>query len=333
MTPTPPGKPPMDEPKPHTEICPRCEEGFLITVQTPQDITIEGSLVRIPNVQVDECRTCGFRSLSGREVGLFEILFAPQYARISDLILALQTAGYYGMFLREDRSETFIGFGSRDYVANLAEDLRVLYLDNESSHVIQGLGGFQTGSIPINLAGNHYTVKLPKIGEGENGIVYDYQEAPQAVLKLAKPRPYSRNHLKEEYEVTEFFEKQGVPVPRILLSDPYGSFMIKERLAGESLAKTYYSLGGPGNTAYQLVRETVQAFIDRLISLFDKNPEAKTSVSPNNIFVLLKGNDCQCLLVDTGPAPFHDYSGFNFEHYWETVIPQKIKQYAAAGYL
>ena len=132
---------------------------------------------------------------------------------ISDLILALQTAGYYGMFLREDRSETFIGFGSRDYVANLAEDLRVLYLDNESSHVIQGLSGFQSGSIPINLAGNHYTVKLPKIGEGENGIVYDYQEAHQAVLKLAKPRPYSRNHLKEEYEVTDFFEKQGVPVP------------------------------------------------------------------------------------------------------------------------
>ena len=33
------------------------------------------------------------------------------------------------------------------------------------------------------------------------------------------------------------------------------------------------------------------------------------------------------------PAPCHDYSGFNFDHYWETVIPQKIKQYAAAGYL
>jgi hypothetical protein len=139
--------------------------------------------------------------------------------------------------------------------------------------------------------------------------------------------------LKEEYEVTDFFEKQGVPVPRILLSDPYGSFMIKERLAGESLAKTYYSLGGPGSSVYHLVRESVQAFIDRLIDLFDKNPEVKTSVSPNNIFILLKGNDCQCLLVDTGPAPCHDYSGFNFDHYWEMVIPQKIKQYAAAGYL
>jgi YgiT-type zinc finger domain len=323
----------MDEPKPHAEICPRCEEGFLITVQTPQDITIGGSIVRLPNVQAEECRVCGFRSLSGRETGLFEILFAPQYARISDLVQALQAAGYYGMFLREDRSETFIGFGSRDYVAHLEEDLRVLYLDNESSHVIQGLSSFKTGLIPINLAGNHYTVMLPRIGEGENGIVYDYQEAHQAVLKIAKPRPYSRNHLKEEYEVTDFFEKKGIPVPRILSSDPYGSFMIKERLAGESLAKIYYSLGGPESLAYQRVRETVQAFIARLLELFVKNPEAKTSVSPNNIFILLKGNECQCLLVDTGPAPFHDFSSFNFDHYWETVIPQKIKQYAEAGYL
>lgn len=323
----------MAETKTQAEICPRCEEGLLVTVQTRQDITIAGSIVRIPNVQMDQCPLCGFSSLSGRDVGLFELLFAQQYGRITDLILALQTAGYYGMFLREDRSETFIGFGSRDYVADLQEDLRLLYLDNESSHVINGLNRFKTGLIPINLAGSQYTVKLPKIGEGENGIVYDYQEAHQAVLKIAKPSLYSRGHLRDECEVTDFFVKQGVPVARILVSDPYGSFVIKERLAGESLAKTYYSLGGAGSSAYQRVRETARVFIDRLLEIFDKNPQAKTSVSPNNIFIHFIGNDCQCLLVDTGPAPFHDYSGFNFDHYWETVIPHKIKQYAAAGYL
>ena len=199
----------MDESKSQNEICPRCEEGFLITVQTAQDITIEGSVVRIPNVQVEECRVCGFRSLSGGETGLFEILFSPQYARMGDLIQALHTAGYYEMFLREDRSDTFIGFGSRDYVANLAGDLRGLYLDNESNHVIQGLTSFKTGLIPINLAGNQYTVILPRIGEGENGIVYDYQEAHQAVLKIAKPRAYSRNHLKDEYRGNRVFRKTG----------------------------------------------------------------------------------------------------------------------------
>jgi hypothetical protein len=316
-----------------TEICPRCEEGLLVTIEVPQDITIEGSVVRVPHVQMEECRQCGFRSLSGREVGLFEILFAPQYARINDLVQALQQAGYYGMFLREDRSETLVGFGSRDYVANLAEDLRKLYLDNESSHVIQGLSGLKSGLVPVNLAGKQFSVVLPKIGEGENGLVYDYEGTSRAVLKIAKPRPYSRDHLKDEFEATEFFMKERVPVPQILLSDPYGSFMIKERLAGESLARIYYALGGPESSTHRQVRQTVQGFIDQLINLFQKNPEMKTSVSPNNIFVVLEGDSCQCLLVDTGPAPLHDYSGFNFDHYWETVIPQKIKQYAAVGYL
>jgi YgiT-type zinc finger domain-containing protein len=316
-----------------TDICPRCEEGILTTVETRQDISIGGSVVRIPNVHVDQCPHCGFSSLSGREVGLFEILFAPQYDRTSDLIQALRSAGYYGVFLREDLTETAIGFGSRQYVADLAGDLRLLYLDNESSHVINGLRQARAAAIPISLAGNQYTVRLPKIGEGENGIVYDYEEAGDAVLKIAKPSDYNRNHVKEECAVTEFYEQQGVPVARILVSDPYGRFAIKQRLAGEALAKIYQSLGGPGSPAYQRVRESARDFIGRLLALFDKNPEVKTSVSPNNIFVLLEGNNCQCLLVDTGPAPFHDYSGFDFDHYWDTVIPHKIKQYAQAGYL
>ncbi|MEW6185796.1 MAG: hypothetical protein AB1585_08670 [Thermodesulfobacteriota bacterium] len=323
----------MDETKSIAEICPRCEEGLLTTIEARQDINIEGSLVRISNVQMEECPACGFRSLSGRDAGLYDLLFAPEYGNISDLVQALKKAGYYGMFLREDQSETLLGFGARDYVARLDEGLKGLYLDNESNHILQGLNRFPSGLIPIDLAGHRYTVKLPKIGEGENGIVYDYQETSQAVLKIAKPRAYSRNHLQEEYEVTDFFEKQGVPVPHILLSDHFGSFMIKERLAGKSLARSYYSLGGSDNPTYRQVRESVKAFIGGLLELFLRHPEAKTSVSPNNIFIVLRGSECQCLLVDTGPAPFHDYSDFNFDHYWETVIPQKIKQYAAAGYL
>jgi hypothetical protein len=158
------------------EICPRCEEGILVSIETPQDILLEGSLVRIGKVQVDECRVCGFRSLSGREVGLFEILFAPQYARIADLVAALKTAGYYGVFLREDRSESALTFGSRKYVAGLGEDLRDLYLDNESGHILRGLGAVSAGTVPIDLQGKQYQVKIPKIGEGENGMGLDCEE-------------------------------------------------------------------------------------------------------------------------------------------------------------
>jgi hypothetical protein len=261
------------------------------------------------------------------------MLFAPQYGKVKDLIGALRTAGYYGVFLREDRSESVLGFGSRQYVAKLAEDLKDFYLDNESSHVIRGLTAVKTGLVPVELVNHRYTVKLPKIGEGENGVVYEYQENKATVLKIAKPRPYSRDHLKEEYEVTDFFEKQGVPVPRILDSDPYGSYMIKEKLAGESLARIYHDLGGPESARHQTVRNAVERFVNQLIELFDKHPETKTSVSPNNIFVIMETAGCQCLLVDTGPAPLHDYSQFDFAEYWEKVIPEKIKRYQAVGYL
>jgi YgiT-type zinc finger domain-containing protein len=319
---------------PHdSEICPRCEEGILIGAVTSQDITLAGSIIRVPNVRVEECRYCGFRSLSGKDVGLFDLLFAPQYARVADLVSALKAAGYADMFLKEDRSECNLAFGSRKYVAGLSDDLRSLYLDNESHHLIEGLAMLNSGTVPIDLGERRCTVKLPRLGEGENGLVYEYQEDGQAVLKLAKPRAYSRNHLRAEHEVTSIFESRGIPVPRILESDPYGSFMIKEKLAGESLARVYDTLDRSDNPYYQKVRSTVESFIERLLVLFREYPETKTSISPNNIFIISSGEECRCLLVDTGPAPFHDYSNFSFSEYWSTVIPQKIKQYKTVGYL
>ena len=48
-------------------------------------------------------------------------------------------------------------------------------------------------------------VRLPRLGEGECGIVYDFEEERDRVLKLAKPRPYSREHLREECELTAVF--------------------------------------------------------------------------------------------------------------------------------
>jgi hypothetical protein len=314
------------------EICPRCEEGILSTIEVPHDVTVAGSLLRIPKVQVEQCRVCGFRALSGREVRLFEVLFAPHYHSIAELIDGLQAAHYYGMFLRESEAESSFGFGARTYVDTLKEDLRELYLDNEANHVLDGLNAV-TGSVPLDVSGRHYVVKLPKIGEGENGVVYEYEEDPNSVLKVAKPRPYSRDHIRQECEVTAFYDSHGIPVPRIVDWDRYGNYAIKERLAGQSLALTYEGLGPPDSARHLRVRAAVQAFIDRLLDLFVRHPEVKTSVSPNNIFVLENGGEPRVVLVDTGPAPFHDYSKFSFAEYWSVTIPQKIKQYRAVGYI
>lgn len=314
------------------EICPRCEEGVLTTIETPHDVTVAGSVVRIPRVQVEHCRYCGFRALSGREVRLFDVLFAPDYQSIGELIAGLRAARYYGMFLRESEAESSFGFGVREYVAALRDELRELYLDNEASHVLEGLNAV-SGTVPLDVAGQRYVLKLPKIGEGENGVVFDYEESPAAVFKVAKPRLYSREHIRMECEVTSFFSGQSVPVPRILDSDRFGNYAVKERLAGRALAVIYGELGPPGSPRHERTKRETRAFIDRLLNLFVRYPEVKTSVSPNNIFIVEDDGTCRCLLVDTGPAPFHDYSKFDFEEYWNVTVPQKIKQYRAVGYI
>ena len=314
------------------EICPRCEEGILVRVEVPHDVTLSGSVVRIPRVQAEECRHCGFRTLSGREVRLFDVLFAPHYERIADLVAALRAAHYTGMFLREDRAESPFGFGSRDYVEGLADDLRDLYLDNETSHVLGALDA-GTGIVPIDAAGHGYRVRLPKIGEGENGVVYDHEDDPRSVFKVAKPRAYSRDHIRQECEMTDVFVREGISVPRIVEWDRYGSFVVKEKVSGRSVAAIYDDLGTPDAPRHRRVRAAVELFIGRMMNLFVRHPAAKTSVSPNNIFVVEEGDSCECLLVDTGPAPFHDYSKFDFHEYWEATVPQKIRQYRSVGYI
>lgn len=316
----------------HREICPHCEESVLITVEVPHDISLSGTVVRIPRVQAEECRHCGFRTLSGREVRLFDVLFAPNFPKIADLVAALRAAHYTGMFLREDRAESPFGFGSREYVDNLVSDLRDLYLDNETSHVLGALDG-DGGVVPLDVAGRHYRVILPKIGEGENGVVYDHEEDARSVFKVAKPRAYSRDHIRQECELTDLFVREGIAVPRIVDFDRYGSYVVKEKLLGRSVAVLYDDLGVPNTPRHARVRVTVQAFIERLMEFFVRCPSAKTSVSPNNIFVQEAGDACECLLVDTGPAPFHDYSRFDFGEYWEVTVPQKIRQYRSVGYI
>lgn len=306
---------------------------MLVTASVERDLPVFGSTVRLAKVQVDECPRCGYRALSGRETRLFEVVFARPYERVADLVQALRDARYLGMFLREDLAATALAFSAREYVDGLTEDLKELYLDNESSHVLGGLGGGVTGTVRVEAGGRTYGLRLPKMGEGENGVVFDFEESPNAVFKLAKPREYSRAHVRDECEITSFFVRQGVPVPAVLAHDRYGSYCVKERLAGESLAVLYERLGPAGSPRHRRVKDAVGRFCDQLIELFGREPQAKTSISPNNIFVVEAGNECRCLLVDTGPAPLHDYSSFDFEDYWGVVVPQKIARYKAVGYI
>ncbi len=314
------------------EMCPRCEDGLLTTVETSQEVTVEGCIVTIPRVRADECRTCGYRSLSGRETRLIDVVFGSRFDQVSDLVRTLRAAGYHGMFLRQDPSETALGFGSSASVENLAGDLRDLYLDNETSHVLRGLAA-PSGLVSLDVANRVYRLKLPRIGEGENGLVFDHEEDAGTVFKVAKARPYCRGHLLGEAEQTRFFAAAGIPVARVLDADRLGRYLVKERLAGRSLAILYEDLGDPATPRHVRVRAAVHRFADRLLDLFARHPSSKISISPNNIFVVEAGERCECLLVDAGLAPFHDYSAFDFDEYWNVTVPQKIRRYREVGYL
>jgi YgiT-type zinc finger domain-containing protein len=319
-------------PPPRPDVCPRCENGLLATVETTHEVTVEGSVVRIPRVRADECPTCGYRSLSGREARLIEVLFTSSYDRVADLVADLRAAGYRSLFLRDDQAETGFGFGSSTLVESLAGDLRELYLDNEASHVLDGLQA-SSGPVPLDVAGQVQRLTLPRFYEDENGTVFNCEGSPELVLKVAKPRPYCRNHLLGESEMTEFFAGQGIPVPRIRQSDRFGRFVVKDRLAGKSLAAIYDHLGAPDSPRHALVRDAVRRLIEHLLDLFVRYPGSQVSVSPNNIFIVESAEQCECLLVNTGLAPFHDYSSFAFDEYWNVTVPEKIARYREAGYI
>ncbi len=317
---------------PRPEMCPRCEEGLLVTVEVSHDVVVEGCAVRIPRVRADACGACGYRSLSGRETRLIEVVFPSRYDRVSDFVTDLRAAGFHGVFLRQDPSEIALGFGSSTSVQTLRGDLRELYLDNETNHVLKELRA-PSGLVAVDAASRVYRLKLPRIGEGENGVVFDDAQDPTSVFKVAKPRPYCRSHLLGEAEQTRFFAGEGVRVPHVLDADRFGRYLVKERLAGRSLAVLYDGLGEPGTARHVRVRAAVKRFVERLLDLFVRHPSSKISISPNNIFVVETADCCQCLLVDTGLAPFHDYSAFDFDEYWSVTVPQKIRRYREAGYI
>jgi YgiT-type zinc finger domain-containing protein len=314
------------------EICPQCEETTLASVLVTEDITVAGTTVSIPDVRLERCDRCGFQSHSGREAQLLGVLLDGVEPSVKELTSQLKSAGFHDMFLRSENSEAALTFGSREYVKDISRELSSFYLDHEAGHVLKGLSAQESGQVPVKIASGKRTVCLPKIGEGENGVVYDFVERKDAVIKIAKPREYSRDHVRSECAITEFYSGHRIPVPDIIESDPYGSWVVKKRLEGESLAKIYYGLGGPNSPKHVMVRGEVERFVERLLSLFEQYPESKTSISPNNIFVV-DGEPCRCLLVDTGPAPAHDYSSFDFADYWERAIPEKIERYKSVGYI
>jgi CRP-like cAMP-binding protein len=74
-----------------------------------------------------------------------------------------------------------------------------------------------------------------------------------------------------------------------------------------------------------------------MLDLFVRRPECKTSISPNNIYLLREGDKFRdppaFLLIDPGTTLNKNYDGFTFHKYWNEVLPDRIRKYERTGYL
>jgi hypothetical protein len=190
-----------------------------------------------------------------------------------------------------------------------------------------------------------FTLKLPPLGEGDRGMVYTLESHSLDVspdvgplcLKAAKPQPICRERLLEESMTTGYFLSEGIVVPRIHHMDPLGRFAVKDLIEGESITSLYIRFAQLTARAQELILGDLEKYLNRLLDLFRKRPDCQVSISPNNIYVLSEGgrfhDPVQFVLIDPGTTLNKNYDGFTFHHYWNKVLPDRIRKYERTGYL
>jgi len=197
----------------------------------------------------------------------------------------------------------------------------------------------------VTYGGATFTLTLPPLGEGDRGMVYTIEShsldvAPDhgpLCLKVAKPQPICRERLLEEMMTTDYFLAEGVVVPRIHHMDPLGRFAVKDRIEGESVTSLYLRFAQLTARAQELILGDLEKFLNRLLDLFRKRPDCQVSISPNNIYVLSEGgrfhDPLRLVLIDPGTTLKKSYDDFTFNHYWNKVLPDRIRKYERTGYL
>ncbi len=199
--------------------------------------------------------------------------------------------------------------------------------------------------VDVAYGGARFALTLPPLGEGDRGMVYGLAshslDMPPAAgplcVKVAKPQAVCRKRLFEEAMTTSFFLAEKIAVPRIHYMDPAGRFAVKDRIDGESITSLYLRFSQLTARTQELVLGDLEKLLTRVLALFRKRPDCQVSISPNNIYVLSEGgrfhDPVRFVLVDPGTTLKKDYDGFTFSHYWNEVLPDRIRKYQRTGYL
>ena len=159
-------------------------------------------------------------------------------------------------------------------------------------------------------------------------------EDPASVLKLAKPRPYSREHVRLECELTEFFAATASRCRGSSTGTPTARFCVKERLAGKSLAAALLRARAPGlRRATGRREEAVRALHRQPPRAVRAPPRGEDLGEPEQHLRRARtASGAGACSWTPGRRPFHDYSHFSISRTTGTsVIPQKIEQYRVGG--
>ena len=228
----------------------------------------------------------------------------------------------------------------KDFEAPELEDQAVAFFEALHQAAAEG-----RPSCDQRYGGVSLSIGLPPLGEGDRGIVYPLQSLSLALpgasgplcLKVAKQQPVCRERLLEEAMTTDFFLSEGIYTPKIFYLDPLGRFCVKEFVEGESITSLYLRFNALTVRSQQLILEGLEKFLTRLLALFQKRPDCKVSISPNNLYVLSEGrkfkDPAEFVLIDPGTTLKKNYDGFTFNKYWNEVLPDRIRKYQRTGYL
>jgi len=220
------------------------------------------------------------------------------------------------------------------------EDQAILLFQTVQQAVADG-----SRTVEVEFGPARLTLTLPPLGEGDRGVVYRLESHSLDIpaghgplcVKVAKPQPVCRERLLEEAMTTGYFLAEGVVVPRIHHMDPIGRFCVKDYVEGESVTSLYLRFPHLTARTQELILTDLEKYLTRLLELFRKRPDCQVSISPNNIYVLSEGgrfrDPVPFVLIDPGTTLKKSYDGFTFSHYWNEVLPDRIRKYQRTGYL
>jgi CRP/FNR family transcriptional regulator, cyclic AMP receptor protein len=210
---------------------------------------------------------------------------------------------------------------------------------------VERAGASGASEVQTRLGSIGMVLAIPPLGEGDNSLVYpiralslDLPLKPENLcVKVAKQLSMCRNGLIQEEATTRYFTEEYIAVPRILYMDSCGRFAIKEFIEGETVTSIYMRFAAFPVRTQSLILEGLERFLSQLLDLFERRPECKVSISPNNIYLLTEGErlrmPLEFVLIDPGPSPNKSYAGFNFDIYWNELLPNRISKYKRTGYL